>query len=376
VTLPLRQTFEPWLARLRSDHDGLELFDAHTHIGRNDPDGFKQTPEQLLEHLAACDARGIVFPMHEPGGYRDGVANDEAIAAAAQSDGRLIAFCRVDPNEGDAAVAEAHRALDAGARGIKLHPRAEQFTLSTPAVEALVAIAHERELPVLIHAGRGIPALGADTVRLSGAFGDAKLILAHCAISDLAWIWRELPEHPNLYIDTSWWSPSDVIALFTYAPPGQVLWASDSPYGVPIISVVEILRCAVQAGLSADQVRAVAGGQLARIVAGAAPLDLGPPPGRPIAFDPMLERVTVHLTSAISLVFRGAEYAESLALARLACDVRGDGTVARVCAATVELLDLFEQHLAPPTEGQPIPGAARFLIGALYVARTPDAPLP
>ena len=67
--------------------------------------------------------------MHEPAGYPP--ANDRVLEAAAASDGRLVAFCRVDPHA--TRCAEARRCLDAGARGIKLHPRAEQFTLSEPA---------------------------------------------------------------------------------------------------------------------------------------------------------------------------------------------------------------------------------------------------
>jgi uncharacterized protein len=215
----------PWWDRLRADVGELDLFDAHTHVGAEDPDGYTQTPEQLLAVLAAAGARGVVFPMHEPAGYP--AANDRVIAAAAASGGRLEAFCRVDPRAG--ALAEAERCLDAGARGIKLHPRAERFTLSERVVHDLVALAHERRAPVLIHAGRGIPALGQDTVRLSGEFPGARLILAHAAISDLAWLWRVLPQHPNLFIDTAWWTPADLIALFTLAPPANVLWASDSP---------------------------------------------------------------------------------------------------------------------------------------------------
>src|ERR1019366_2049617 len=100
-----------------------------------------QTPEQLLETLTAAHARGaFVFPMHEPDGYP--AANDLVIAAAAESEGLLTPFCRVAP--GDGALAEAERALDRGAKGIKLHPRAEQFTLDHPDLESLAALAHER----------------------------------------------------------------------------------------------------------------------------------------------------------------------------------------------------------------------------------------
>ena len=69
-------------------------------------------------------------------------------------------------------------------------------------------------------------------------------------------------------IDTAWWLPADLIAMFALAPPGNVVWASDSPYGWPLPSAVMALRCALQAGLVSEQVRAVAGGQLERVLAG------------------------------------------------------------------------------------------------------------
>ena len=84
-------------------------------------------------------------------------------------------------------------------------------------------------------------------MRLSGEFPDARMILAHCAISDLAWLWRELPDHPTLFIDTAWWAPADVLAMFALCPPSNVVWASDSPYGLPLSSCVMHLRCALQA---------------------------------------------------------------------------------------------------------------------------------
>lgn len=369
----LAAAYRPFLDKLRSALGPLALFDAHTHIGANDPDGFKQRPQTLLDRLAECDARGLVFPMHEPGGYRE--ANDAVLAAAEASGGILVPLCRVDPNDGPSAVTEAERAIAAGARGIKLHPRAEGFTLGVPAVEALVELAAAHGLVMMIHAGRGIPALGEDTVRLSERHPGASLILAHCAISDLAWLWRLLPEHPNVYVDTSWWNPADLIALMTLSPPGQVLWGSDSPYGAPIASIVHTLRCAVQAGYAADQARAVAGGQLAQLVAGEAPLDLGPAPRTPQAIDPHLDRVITHLCSGVGRAFGGADPTEPVALARLACAVPVDDEVAPMCAAVADLLDRYENSLAEEAD-QPFPQALNYLISALFVARTPVAGTP
>src|SRR4051812_29938664 len=246
--------------------------------------------------------------MHEPTGYRE--ANDVVVAAAEAHPDRLVAFCRVNPHDG--AVEEARRALDLGARGIKLHPRAEQFGMATPAVRDLVALAHERRVPILIHAGRGIPALGQVTVELAGKFSDASLILAHAGISDLAWLWRVLPDHPNVLIDTAWWHPSDMIAVFTLCPPANVVWASDSPYGLPLAAAIMSFRCALQAGLTAEQIHGIAGAQVERALAGREPLDLGEPPREPRALDPLLERVVTHLTSAMGRAFGRTDPTESI----------------------------------------------------------------
>jgi predicted TIM-barrel fold metal-dependent hydrolase len=363
----------PWLDRIVQDTGPLELYDAHTHIGGNDPDGYKQTPDQLIEALGDAVARAVVFPMHEPDGYTE--ANDAALAAAAERPGRLVAFCRVSPHDG--ALPEARRALDAGARGIKLHPRAEQFGMDEPVVAELVALAHERRVPVLIHAGRGIPALGQNTVRLAERYPDATLILAHAAISDLAWLWRVLPSHRNVLIDTSWWNPVDLVALFALCPPASIVWASDSPYGRPLVSAVWALRCALQAGCTPAQVRGIAAGTIARVLDGAAPDDLGPPPGPPAApLDLLLERVVTNLCGAFARLAAESDPTESLALARLGCAVGTDGPLAHVHAAVLEQLDRYETELAPPPPGLRFPVAVRYLVQALCIARTPDVPLP
>lgn len=362
----------PWWDRLRADLGDVTLFDAHTHVGDSDPDGARQTAEQLLAALEPVQARAVVFAMQEPDGYRE--ANDRVIEAAAGSGGRLVAFCRVDPR--DDPLAEVHRCLDAGAKGIKLHPRAEAFTLSEPAVRDIVAIAHERRAPVLIHAGRGIPALGEDTVRLSGEFTGARLILAHAAISDLAWLWRVLPEHPNLFVDTAWWDPADMLAMFALCPPGNLLWASDSPYGRPLPSAALHLRLALQAGLDARAVRTLAGAQLERVLDGDEPLDAGPAPGATRPLDILLERVVSHLNQAVARSFDHGDPEEPVALARLACAVGEDGPHAELFGAVLGLLDAYEEGLAPPEPGGRYPEALRLLIAATTIARTPDVPLP
>src|SRR3954452_2405556 len=362
-----------WWDSIQDSHGPFELFDAHTHIGQNDPDGMKQTPAELLEVMAGAGARAVVFPMHEPDGYPG--PNDAAIAAAAGSDGRLVSVSRLDPR--DSPAAEARRCLDNGAVGIKLHPRAERFTMHEPGVREIVEVAHERGVPILIHAGRGIPALGRDTVELAAEFPNARLILAHAGTSDLAWLWHELPDHPNVFLDTAWWNPADLIALFALVAPAQIVWASDSPYGLPLVAAFTHARCALQAGVGDEALHSIMGGQIARLVAGEDPVWVGEAPGpTERALHPLMDRVVTHLISAMGRAFGGGDPDESLALARLSCAVGEDAPHADVCAAVLEFLALFRDHLAPPPPGRPIPVAARFVVAALTVARTPDVPLP
>ena len=370
----------PWYDALADLVPGYAPFDAHTHTGAQDPDGYRLSAGELTAALELIGARAAVFPMHEPDGYPP--ANDRVLQEAEESDGRLVAFCRLDPHAGGAA-AEAERCLDAGARGIKLHPRAERFRLEERLTEPIFAVANERGVPVLIHAGRGIPALGRDAVDLCERHPRARLILAHAAVCDLAWIWREAASHPNLFFDTAWWSATDMLALFALVPPGQILWGSDAPYGTPLQSSIFAFRTALQAGVDVEALRAICGEQMRRLCDGEEPLDLGPAPGRgSVQIDVLLERVSSYLHTAVGrmLLREGAE--EYIALARLACEVGDSAPEAPVCRSVLALLDRFDHYIAErPQDLAEREGNLRFpglhlVSTAATVALTPDVVLP
>jgi uncharacterized protein len=361
----------PWADVVLDQVPGLELFDAHTHLGKNDPDGMKQSPEELVTNLRRADARGaFAFPFHEPDGYY--AANDDVLAAARDANGLLVPFCRVNPH--DSPVPEAERSLRNGAKGIKLHPRAEQFTLDHPEVRSIVALANERSLPVLIHAGRGIPALGLHAVQLAEEFPDARLILAHAGTSDLSWIWRVAADLPNLLFDTAWWIPADLQALFSLVPPGQIVFASDAPYGNTFISAAFQLRWPLQLGFSPDQVRSIASEQSLRIAAGEPLKPAGPAIGeREQAPHLLLDRVAFFVLFSALGTMRGVDPTEMLALARLACDVPDEIDDAPVFVGIRSLLDGYDEYAAEhPDERRRI----TFLILAATVAKTPDVPIP
>jgi len=372
----LHDTLKPYLEHELARFGALELFDAHTHIGRNDPDGYCAEPAEVLAAMdAAGQQRALLFAMQEPHGeYR--AANDEVLAACAASDGRLMALARVAPGV-NGAVAEARRALDAGAVGVKLHPRSDAFTLPDPVVDELAGLVGERRGVLLFHAGRGIPNLGEAALELAAAHPGVRIVLAHAGISDLGAIANAVGDAHNVFFDTAWWQVSDLIALFSEIAPGQILHASDMPYGPGMFAAWADLRLATAVGLGEDAVRSIMGGQLARLVAGEEPLNVGSAPGVE-ALGPRLpaaERAIAHLTAAVHASFRGFEPSEAFALARLACQTPGpDDPSARVLGTVDRFIAQAQQLYA--TDPKDITPFAMAAVAAQIVAGTPWVDLP
>jgi predicted TIM-barrel fold metal-dependent hydrolase len=246
---------------------GSEVIDAHTHLGL-DEDGRSLGLEQLLFQLDHAGAqRACVFPLHDPErkpGYS--LPNDRVLRWAGESEGRLVPFCRLDPSE--APVEEAERCLAAGARGIKLHPRAQGFKFDGPEMDGIFATAESAEVPILIHAGRGMPPIADGLSDLALRHPKAVLILAHGAICDQGILTTRLADHPGVLYDISCFFPLDVVELFARVPAERIVFASDPPYGLPATTLYMALRVMAQAGLDEATVKAVLGGTMASLIDG------------------------------------------------------------------------------------------------------------
>jgi uncharacterized protein len=258
----------PFLAEVeRLRPADAEVLDAHTHLGL-DEDGRSLTLPQLLSLLDDAGARrACVFPLHDPErhpAYR--VPNDRVLAWARESDARLIPFCRLDPGENP--LAESERCLAAGARGIKLHPRAQDFVFDGPEMDEVFTLAETAGVPILIHAGRGLPPLAEGLVDLALRHPGAVLILAHGAICDQGILTSRLADHPGVLYDISCFFPLDVIELFARVPAERIVFASDPPYGLPATSLYMALRVAQHAGLDEAATRGVLGSTMAALLDG------------------------------------------------------------------------------------------------------------
>src|SRR5205814_3200699 len=126
-------------------------------------------------------------------------------AQARRSGERLIPFVRLDLGEDP--IEEATRCLDLGARGIKLHPRAQRFLLNDERLAPVFALAAERRVPILIHGGRGLPPIADSLARLVDAYPEAPLIIAAAGIADLGQLAARFGGEAGGLLDTSGWRP-------------------------------------------------------------------------------------------------------------------------------------------------------------------------
>ena len=282
---------------------GASIFDAHVHVGR-DIDGMVAPREELVEFLRRSGAeRAFAFCMDEPDREPSfTAANDRTLQAAERSEGLLVPFVRLDL--ASEPVEEATRCLDKGARGIKLHPRAQRFLLDDQRLEPIFALAAERRVPILIHGGRGLPPIAKHLRRLHDAYPEGSLIIAHAGIADLAALSECFAGRQGVYFDTSVWSPIDLMDMYARISPGQVVYASDYPYGQQPGSLLLALRTAQLAGLTEDEIRDMLGRSAARIADGEKPAPLTAPrgPGRldqPLTF----ARIHHYLAMAIPLLW-------------------------------------------------------------------------
>jgi uncharacterized protein len=302
---------------------GAEIFDAHVHVGR-DIDGFVAPYDELMSGLRRYGVRrAFAFCMDEPD--RDPAfraPNDRTLAAAERSEGVLIPFVRLDLAQEP--IAEATRCLDLGARGIKLHPRAQGFLLNDERLAPVFALAGERRVPILIHGGRGLPPIADHLSRLVDAYPDAQLIIAHGGIADLAALSDAFGGRAGVFFDTSVWSPIDLLDTLHRVSPEQVLYASDFPYGQQPSSLFLAIRTARLAGLTDEQVLDMLGRSAARIAEGEAPLPPTTPNGRRTLEQPItFARIHHYLAMATPLLWtRQTDTIGVLGLALNACSER------------------------------------------------------
>jgi uncharacterized protein len=347
--------------------DGCRPFDAHTHLGL-DEDGHALA---LEEHLRIMDDAGvsgaIVFALNEPDrepAYR--APNDRVLRWAAESPDRLFPFVRLSLDEDP--LGEAERCLALGARGIKLHPRAQSFRVSDRQLEAVFALADERRLPVLIHAGRGLPpGMPLELGHVAERHPNASLILAHAAIVAQARIGELARNVENIFFDSSTWAPLDQLNLLSLVPPEQILWASDIPYGEPLAALQVFVRAARTSGAGDALLRGMLGDSARGLLDGCRPAQRSAPLAvTEYCTSYARARASMYMAAATTLLWMGMpERVGFLGLAEAALSEEGLDDQAELVRCTAVLWEQWAETL--------VPGAPPDLVGRGRVFRLLNA---
>jgi hypothetical protein len=267
-----------------------------------------------------------VFCLDEPDrhpAFR--AANDRTLAYARESNGRLIPFVRLDLNEDP--IAEATRVIDAGARGIKLHPRAQKISLQDERLTPVFQLACERNVPILIHGGRGLPPIAAHLHALVERCAGVQLIIAHAGIADMGNLTARFAGLPGVFFDTSVWSAVDLLDFYRQMPPEQIVYASDYPYARQPNSLLMALRTARLAGFDEREIANLLSGNAARIAGGEPALEPTSPKGGDQLTQPtVMARIHQYLSMAIPLMWtRQADTIGVLGLALNTTDSPSNG---------------------------------------------------
>src|SRR3989338_6371555 len=131
-----------------------QVWDSHVHIGI-DRDGNTQSLKQILLLMKRYNVnKAALFPFdainqqnsfHVPNGY--------VLSAYKKHPKSIIPFLRLNPNQNW--KKEAMLRKKQGFRGIKLHPRAQTFSLIDKNAMEIYAFAEKSNMTVLVHTGLG-----------------------------------------------------------------------------------------------------------------------------------------------------------------------------------------------------------------------------
>jgi predicted TIM-barrel fold metal-dependent hydrolase len=242
---------------------GVEVFDAHAHIGA-DVDGRTVTAEGMREQMEAAGvARSIVFPLNDPNARDDySGPNDVIWNAHEEYPGSFVPFFRLNPHldyDGEFA-----RCLERGFMGLKLHPVSQHFELDDPRAVRLFAMAAEADLPVLIHAGFAMQRIVEPLLPTVEAHPELRLILGHAAMVEVLDAARAFEGHPNVLFETSVVRAKDLYVLFSTLDPARISYGSDIPYGDLPSTLHGTLAAAEAAGVPDEALPGILSGNIRR----------------------------------------------------------------------------------------------------------------
>jgi hypothetical protein len=224
-------------------------------------------PVELATFLADRGTeRFCVLPYaHKPGVARS--LNAWVAETTAALDG-AIGFGCVNQDDDDP-ISILDEAFASGLRGVKLHHQVQNVAPDDDRLFPVYELMLERNLPLLVHAGKGPTdngLVGLDRFAAAMArYPDLRVCVAHMGAPEQEGFVALLEQHPNLYLDTSGLGGMRLDGIVTQANASRILYGSDAPniafdYELSITKVTDLgLGPAAERAIFRDNARAFLG---------------------------------------------------------------------------------------------------------------------
>lgn len=238
------------------------IIDAHAHVGHG---RYKSlAPEDLLRQMDEHGInRAVICPVEEQIAVYNREGNDFILAQVNRFPTRFIGFAVANPWYGEWAAEELRRALEAGLRGLKLHPTVQGFSMNDPITYPLIDVAAHYRVPVYVHTGSAHFGEPLKLAELARRYPELSFIMGHSASSDF---WSDLGRchqfAPNVLFETSRNGPSKYTNMALRIGVDYLLFGSNTPesvYPIELASIHDVFQD--QADLDK-----ILGGNMARVL--------------------------------------------------------------------------------------------------------------
>ena len=218
------------------------IIDAHAHVDESERLGWRDTPEKLIRLMDGAEiAKTVVTTYADTPGPED--ALDRLAGWVADHPDRFIGFPRMDPRWGDEALdAFEHAVRDRGMGGLKLHPVSNSSNPFGTESVAMMDLAADLDVPVLIHAGDRAYCLP-HQIGEAADRTDATILMGHTGgyfnAADAVPVARA---HDNVILESSAFPHVRVLERAAEAVGAeQVIYGSDMPPANPHVELEKVL---------------------------------------------------------------------------------------------------------------------------------------
>jgi predicted TIM-barrel fold metal-dependent hydrolase len=198
--------------------------------------------------------------------------NDMIAASMKEFPGRIIGFCRINPNAGEKSTCSAidRYIKDFGMRGIKLHPEIDHFSLDERLLGPIFDKARDYRVPIIFHSGHTQNTDPLAIGCLASQYPKVPVILGHMGCTTAT---KQAAtagaSFENVFLETS----TVCRMSHPFAPavlkvgPEKVIYGSDHPYSPFQMEIEKLVKYAIPyTGWTAKDLKLIMGGNLRRLL--------------------------------------------------------------------------------------------------------------